>query len=213
MFKEFLNFIVNPKKLDKKLDKKFFFFILYFIFSYYIVSFAFSYLIHFFEIDINFNTHVKKAINGNILLLAIIIAPVSEELLFRAILKPNRITFLLFCVSIFFFAFQFFKAPFCFTFIFLILISFIIYKIRVNINSFVQKNFKSIIFISSFSFAMLHSFNFELTHSLLIALPLLIIPKIYLGFALSFFRIKYGLFSSILMHSIINGILIYLSSF
>ncbi len=215
IIKEYFRFIINPKKLNKsKIDKKeIVICFLFFVISYLIISFFFSYLISFFAIQINFNSHVKKVLNGNVLFLVMIIAPVSEELLFRAILRPSKINFSLFCFSILFFLFQFLEISFYLSVIVSISSAVIIYLVGININSFIHNNFINIIYISVVIFASLHIFSFKLTYSLLVALPLLMLPKIYLAFALSFSRVKYGLFSCIFLHSIINGMSIYLGTF
>lgn len=215
MILDFLNFIKNPVKLKKsKVNlKKIITCYLFFLVSYILISFVSYSVISCLGINLEFNSLSESTFNSNILILAIISAPISEELLFRAVLKPNRKTFALFAFSLFFLFLKLFELTFFFKILLSILLSIFVYLLKFDISSYVYKNFNVIVYFSSFLFGLVHIFNFTLTYSIYIGCFLLILPKIYLGFILSYLRIKFGLFSNIFFHSLMNGVLIYLGTY
>lgn len=210
MIRDFLCFLINPKniRLDKISMIEIALCFLFLGFSYFVISIIFSTLIFYFDIKISFNSVVNKLFNENRALLIIFIAPVSEELLFRSILRPSKASFSLFSFAILVYLLQFLGVTIYLNIILSFFSSVAIYKIGVNVNFIIREYFVVILYSSCLLFALIHFFNYELNNFLIIALPFLLIPKIYLALSLCFLRIRYGFISCIVFHSLINALLV-----
>jgi hypothetical protein len=150
-----------------------------------------------------------------------LISPITEELGFRACMKYSHINFSL---LIAFFLFFFSKILFYLVFddpyvidkkVFFWLISFITgmyiyFKLKKKkevsnmISIFWLKNPKIIFFFLTITFSSLHIFNFELNINLFFFFPILILPHFISGIFFGYIRLKYGIFYSIILHSMIN---------
>lgn len=140
----------------------------------------------------------------------IVLAPIIEEVFFRLWLKPLYINYLLLlfilvCVVVL----SFLKKQFLVTGItgFLIIaLTFLLAGKKIKaIQRFVLKYFKYLFFLSALMFGLVHLFNIE--HFSIVALvvsPVLILPQFVAGLFLGFIRMKFGIFYSILFHSLIN---------
>lgn len=63
---------------------------------------------------------------------------------------------------------------------------------------------RSIFYFSVFLFSCFHFFNFELDLKTLLVMPLVTLPQSMYGIIFGFIRLKYGIFYSILLHSLVN---------
>jgi len=140
----------------------------------------------------------------------IVLAPIIEEVFFRLWLKPLYINYLLLlfilvCVVVL----SFLKKQFLVTGItgFLIIaLTFLLAGKKIKaIQRFVLKYFKYLFFLSALMFGLVHLFNIEhLSIVALVVSPVLILPQFVAGLFLGFIRMKFGIFYSILFHSLIN---------
>ncbi len=64
------------------------------------------------------------------------------------------------------------------------------------------------VYIFSFAFGAIHYFNYNLDNKWVILLPLITIIQIYMGFLLSFIRLKFGFWYGVLFHAFHNFVLI-----
>ena len=184
----FFNFLKNPKEnfnetLSLKLKWKIIFSILVLdfilvIFASLITSFIDSFL---FELksdpleDLFFD---KGAFS--ILILAAIVVPFIEELIFRFFLKYER--------NLLFHFFDFLTNN------------------RAKI--FWQKYFKFFFYLSAVLFALIHLTNFSNTNVLFYILaPLIVLPQFIGGLTLGYIRLKLGFFWGVLLHGLYNLIL------
>ena len=143
--------------------------------------------------------------------LPLIIGPFFEEVLFRLILKINRLNFAVFILIftykvtggkiIDFSFFQFYKEL-----IFgLIMGCLAYYKFNYCIVTLFKKYFKTITIISIISFGLMHIGNLSIIHYQLLPLyPIFVLPQIIMGYFITNIRLKYGFFWGVLFHSLIN---------
>ncbi len=79
-------------------------------------------------------------------------------------------------------------------------------KLSKQIESFYNKNFSFIFYFFIIAFASLHIFNYTNFNELWLALPFLVAPQLFLGFILSYIRIRYGFVWSIFYHIFHNSL-------
>jgi hypothetical protein len=157
-----------------------------------------------------------------IIILASIVIPLIEEIMFRLPLRFRPINLAL--ATFFFvrslytiFSVSIVKNPIDNLIIGLI-ISFIwsglvFYIFRYVIDQhkaqmFYKKRFKSLFYFSVILFGALHIFNYSDWKSLLFLAPIIVLPQIIIGFALGFIRIKYGFWYGFITHGVYNFFLI-----
>ncbi|MFX0557108.1 CPBP family intramembrane glutamic endopeptidase [Maribacter sp. CXY002] len=71
-----------------------------------------------------------------------------------------------------------------------------------------SKLFPVAFYILNLVFGFYHITNFEITTLVLMFSPLLVAPKIFVGFLLGYVRVKFGLIWAILMHALYNLIIV-----
>ncbi|MBD3300651.1 MAG: CPBP family intramembrane metalloprotease [Candidatus Moranbacteria bacterium] len=164
-----------------------------------------------------------------IFLLAVVWAPITEEITFRLFLKysPYRLGFsLTFLILMLLQLMENIWNPFEFLFsqfspfliLILSLLSIIIgglilgalfkkYLNHQKIKLFLKRNFKTLFFCQAVAFAILHILNYTNLKAIIYFTPFLVLPQLILGFILGFTRMQYGLIWSIILHAIYNGIL------
>lgn len=140
----------------------------------------------------------------------IILVPTIEEVLFRLWLKPLYINYLLLlailvCVLVL----SLLKKQFWFTGITSILIVALTFLLKKknfkSIQRFVLKYFKYLYFLSALIFGLVHLFNIDhFSIVTLVVSPILILPQFVSGLFLGYIRMKFGIFYSILFHSLMN---------
>jgi len=155
-----------------------------------------------------------KSVNLDFLqkLIAIVLmAPVYEEILFRSLLKIKKINAFLFVIVISgIISYASVKSNTAYVVFFsIILIAFLsaLLVLKKNrIKSFFEKQFAYIFYGSALLFGLLHATNFSGDPLKLIAFSFLLGgPQIVLGIILGYIRMNYGLFYSILFHTIVNS--------
>ncbi len=152
---------------------------------------------------------------------ASIIAPLTEETLFRGWLKGTKRAFIIlatiisYCVSLYLIVdnidydyFLISASSITMLYILTTLLALRKYWNDVQPVNFFAASFPYIFYISAVTFGVIHIFNYE-HHSLLQLLPM-IIPQIIGGLILGYVRLRFGLWSAIAMHATSNGILVLL---
>lgn len=77
-----------------------------------------------------------------------------------------------------------------------------------------HRAFSLIFYWQAILFGLIHMFNYELDQiAMLYVLPLLVVPQFFIGLGLGFLRTKYGILMAIYTHAVYNGILVGLSQF
>ena len=138
------------------------------------------------------------------------IAPPLEELIFRSFLNLERkyslsIVFLLMIVAIWFlFIKKYILATF--TFILLILFSYLVVNKFNMLVAFLKKNYLYFCYTMAMIFTLLHLFNF--TFKSLIVYPFFIFSYLFLSLSISYFRIKKGMILGVIFHAFYNLLII-----
>lgn len=126
-----------------------------------------------------------------IILLGVIVAPLWEELVFRAylLLKLNL--------------------PYQIT---VLMVSITGEGNKIRFKDFAQakwrKYFRVVVYLSAVIFAYIHIFNFDLTLTVILISPLLVSPQFLVGLMAAYIRVKHGLIWSILFHAFHNSVFI-----
>jgi|GEM_PF-3755069 len=176
--------------------------------------------------DINGSNIISKQVDNlglvTVILSLVVVAPIMEEITFRGWLSPNKnwIT-----ISMAFFGFYSYTlflrigsipnnssmATLVFAGIIgiyiLLAISFNLLLSPVRVNQIVTNNSRLLTYLSILTFAGFHIFNYQQFPSFWPLIVLLILPQIIGASILSFIRVRWGMLTSILSHSLINGIL------
>jgi hypothetical protein len=141
----------------------------------------------------------------------VILWPLLEEMLFRAMLKKNDLNLSLFTGAVL--NFIMIKTLnnkiliYCLTFLIVIGVYFLLNSRIVKIikpGQYSRKQLLFLIYFSSFSFGIIHMFNYTLTLNIFYTILLLQFSKILYGFLFSMVRLKFGFFQTVCLHSFIN---------
>jgi len=149
--------------------------------------------------------------------LAVILAPLLEELVFRFPLRYRRgaIFLLVLCISmISFYVFQnTFSQKINATISGTIAIMGIIFIGTLSnksglerISQFLKDYYPWIFYMTAMMFAFAHIFNYDLPDDRWYLTPILVLPQLILGLFLGYVRLRYGIWASILMHAMNNFI-------
>jgi len=142
------------------------------------------------------------------ILIALIIAPVLEEFLFRLILIINRKNVIIFsATSLILCIISCLRSHF-FNSIILLLISLLgilaLYKLPFLVKV-TKKHFSIFFYFIAFTFGFFHVFNYVgISGFKYLWVPFLGLPQIIMGVFFGYTRLKYGIAYSILFHMIIN---------
>jgi len=141
----------------------------------------------------------------------ITIGPFMEELIFRLILKPTYSNLICIFLLLSYFAFILARKHYTITLLLVLLLAiFIVFilcnkKIRWKVQYIFIKRFTPLFYLSCISFGLIHLLNYSNFSTISIILsPILILPQIVAGAFMGFVRMKYGIFFSILFHSLYN---------
>jgi len=143
--------------------------------------------------------------------LVVIMAPLIEETLFRMWLRPQKKNLIFF--SGLFAALSFYeliKANYIHAGIFLVLTSAFlpfIYHVRYRkrLQRWIIVHFGLLFYLSFIFFGLFHITNFlPLRTPVLLLAPLITLPQLFVGSALGYIRMKYGIVYSMFLHSIFN---------
>lgn len=118
-----------------------------------------------------------------ILLLAVIIIPFIEEVIFRLFLRFESNYFLRAIIAIF---------P----------------KSKTPLSKIWNKFFIYIVYSSAIIFALVHYSNFDSSTNSFYFIPILVLPQFIMGLLLAYLRVRYSFILAFLLHAIHNGIFI-----
>jgi len=118
-----------------------------------------------------------------VFLLAVIIIPFIEEIIFRLFLRFRRNYFLQIIISIF---------P----------------KTKTPILGFWKNKFSFVFYLSAIFFALIHTTNFGSNNPIFYLIPILVLPQFIMGLFLGYLRVRYNFMLGYLMHAIHNAIFI-----
>ena len=157
---------------------------------------------------------------------AVIIAPIFEEMMFRSLIRPSYEDILLFISGWLSFSFMYFSAGIANWYIrFLIMIGLFVAiyyllqevvsrKHLSTIQRLLNKQVITVLLISSVIFGMAHIYNYVDSFLLNVALFTLIIPRIILGLVAGWLKLKTGvLLWPILLHFVNNAFVIVIMLF
>lgn len=162
----------------------------------------------------------------------IVIAPLFEEIAFRIHLKSTPLRWAIFVVTQFFFITFTFQeklpfvssiinsirsriqqdilliALFIFMYFFFIAVLYLFFRIISKKLKFPKKKLKIyfiIFYLSALYFGLIHTLNYVFDNNNWFLSILLVFPQIFAGLFMGYARVQYGLFWSIILHSIYNA--------
>lgn len=218
-----LFFLLKTGYVLKNNNKKFLFFVKSFFLLFTFKIFSIILVILFFKIvpfEMPRNNAIREATNSSPLLTLIelaIIAPIIEEISFRLNLLFSKINFALSTCFLSFIAItliynigvfeisneSLYRAIFSVSLGIIIYIN-LIYFVENRLMLFWKKN-KLFIFYTSLSlFSIPHVLNFELNEVPFWFIPIIVLPMVSSGIVYSYLRLKQGILSSLLLHSLVN---------
>ena len=146
--------------------------------------------------------------------LAVVFAPILEELIFRFPLKYRRgaIALAVLCVIavltniLQLIGLQMYQAMLLSGGVGLAIVLLLIMKLnqRQKLDSFSKRYYPFFFYMAALFFAFAHIFNYELEFDQLWMGPFLVLPQLILGLMLGYVRVKYGLWASMMAHAMNN---------
>ncbi|MEW7280691.1 CPBP family intramembrane glutamic endopeptidase [Aquimarina sp. 2201CG1-2-11] len=151
------------------------------------------------------------------LFLAIIIVPIIEELVFRFPLKYRQWIFnilipvYIICIGCFFIDFN--SPTNSITAVGFMLISLIVFgvynrRITASIARIWNQKFKLVFYSTALLFALVHLTNYQLSLTVILVVPILILPQFIGGILIGYIRLRSGFIWGILLHALNNAILL-----
>lgn len=207
------SFLQNPKHIkETKIDWNQFILLIFLYFLVVtIISIPMSGIAHLLDAK-----HFTSGLSVNEMLIrAVIFAPIIEECLFRLLLRPKLNNLILFSLLMLpSTLYLLFKGNYItFTIISSIELAILITILRntylLKLQKCIIKYFRFFFYFSILSFGFVHITNFtfpEISFWVIICTPLLVSPQIFMGSILGFIRMKYGFLYSVLLHTTINGV-------
>jgi len=128
---------------------------------------------------------------GAIIFMLLILAPVLEELIFRLYLR---------------YKYNFIARLFIFGFIITGRTN--KSKIEDAFKRFWFKQYRYIFYFSAIFFGFVHIFNYDYSIKMFLLIPLLTAPQIVMGVFLGYMRVRFGIFQSIILHTLHNAIFV-----
>lgn len=125
---------------------------------------------------------------GLVFLLAVIIIPFIEEIIFRFLLRFKRNYFIQIIISLF----PQTKTPFL---------------------NFWNKKFGYIFYLSAIVFAFIHITNYDSNDNIIYLIPILVLPQFIMGLFLGYLRVRYNFMLGYFMHALHNAIFISVALF
>lgn len=145
--------------------------------------------------------------------LAVVAAPLAEEIVFRFPLKYRSGALLIFCIFISGILYLLLSSAFSDQIAGTIALAFFLVGflyVMIKGNALSEEKMASIFpyifYLTAGAFALAHIGNYELDPTKWYFTPILVMPQLVLGLALGFVRLKYGLWACILMHALNNFI-------
>ncbi len=150
------------------------------------------------------------------LLLVSVVAPILEEYYYRFYLDKIVGNLVLMFINIITLAYIFFSitTTLLTTYIFITLIIIFTlqkllikkYAFRRNILLFFKKYFFIFFYLSALTFGLLHVNNYQICNKHSVLIIFLVLPQLFSGLVFGYARLKYGIWTSILLHFAINFI-------
>jgi hypothetical protein len=167
------------------------------------------------------NPLYSKYSSVSVVFISIVVAPIFEEYTFRGFLKVTRVNVSLSVALLVYVITSFvYKGIYIMNEVFLLKLGiltlsfFLTYSLLRDpakyerVKNFIQINFLKLFVLSAIMFAYAHIFNFgEITFEKLLYSPVFLFQVFYFGLVAGYARIKFGIVSSILLHSLFNGYL------
>ncbi len=197
------NIFINPISITHSNDKKK---LVLYIFYFQAIAIAINILA--FSITKLLDIHSNSKITDFTFLNIVLVAPIIEEFMFRAILKKKLLNYCLFLVANLYFFRSFLDNIYITIFLILALLFslFILFKKKYFNSNYNNSQLIILVYVTSFSFGIAHMVNYDASTSIVLFLIVMSITKIISGFLLSMFRIKFGLLYSILFHCFNNSL-------
>jgi len=216
MFKNFFSYLKNPIATEnvESFTIKIYFKLILLSYFLMFVSSVFLMILKSYNLLPNY---YKPEINSlSIFWIAVILAPLFEEILCRLILKISKLNIALFLAILIAVITKilFFKGIILYVYLSAIplfgLIYFAISQFHFPlevIDQFIKSKFRIIFHFSAIAFGMLHLSNYETIYWwMIVFIPFLTAPYIALGYVFGYVRMKYGFLYGLAMHSTINFI-------
>ncbi len=151
--------------------------------------------------------------NIKILLIAVVVAPVIEEIVYRYPLKSPFLS-LLFCILSFgYLLYDFMNLNYTLSILIpiwlgasAIVCSILFHFFRSIWMNIFNQHFGFIFYLVVCMFAFMHVYNFNLEPSSWYLAPLLVLPQFILALLLGYIRIRNGIWASIYIHALNNSI-------
>lgn len=156
------------------------------------------------------NEEFNLSISFLLFIMAVILAPIYEEIIFRSLLKFEKINIILFIITtpiliVVTAIHVIVSAVILLSILLLSVISLLLIYKRNKIELFLSSNFKYFFYGVALTFGLTHTSNFAGNFYLILLFsPLLVGPQIVLGLILGYVRMKHGLVYSIIFHMLVN---------
>ena len=152
------------------------------------------------------------------ILVGSVLGPIIEEFLFRYYLNKLFGNLLYIFINTTILIYSFTELTTKQFLIYILLAAIMIYLI----NIFLKKNYASrrmifqlfkklfylLFYLSALTFGLVHVGNYQICHNHSILIIFLVLPQLFAGLILGYARLKYGIFTSIILHSLNNFIAI-----
>lgn len=203
------NIFLNPFLIGRQIKKMSpIFYFIFSILTLIIINCITSLIIKHFSLEIP-----KIQINELNFIRIVIVFPIIEEFVFRAILKYSLTNLYFFFIGIMGFILDHIKIYPIVIFLVILLLIFLVQKSKKNrplLSLYDNKNYNIImVYTSSLSFGIAHVLNFKYSDIFSMFIIIYVSSKIIGGFLFSMLRIKYGILYSIIFH-IFNNLVFYL---
>jgi hypothetical protein len=205
----FWKYLINPHYINcEKVGWSLFFKLLAF---YYFISVPLGLIVGLLIKVLKFHETEFNYSSLRILLAGLILGPIIEEVLFRFLLIPRHIHFVIFTSFSFCLAMiSLLKGSNIYLIIFLtlgIISCFFCLNIKYlrKAQKLVLNHFRLYFYFSCILFGFYHITNYiPLNYKLFLIMPVIVFPQMILGTFLGYLRMKFGILYSILFHSITN---------
>ncbi len=218
---DLVSFLKKPifSEANKTIKEKVLSFILILIIDLLLMLVVFTFFFIFKDfLEEAFKTHKMKELLEElpvwgILILGVIVAPIGEELVFRFVLKYRKWSLYVFMplllsisINIIFWIVNIQVNKMVVYFICLALFVIFDFKFSNVIKNIFKYKFHYLFYFVTILFALVHIQNFTYSKSLLILIPLLVLPQLFTGIFLGYLRVKLGFIWSMLLHFSHNAI-------
>jgi len=204
---EFIDYIKNPTVISRSVSNRVNIIILFvlYIFGALFLAMIASVICKIFSIE-----HSMHTLSLRLMLIAIFVAPIYEEFLFRLLLRPSTKNYILFVATVFILTIiSFLYGTIIFFSILLgvLLLSLVMYFMGDRSRNYIfnKINFKYSFYFSTLFFGLMHLSNFTGNAYIISLFAILLVgPQILLGLILGYIRMRFGLIFSIIFHAVVN---------